>query len=186
MKKTIMKQKQTTVAQLKIFILTLIVIFINPNLLSKDQIVQLNNGKKVVLHDDKTWEYHKELTYNFNFSDLKDNTIPKFLRKGISVNKSTLTIAVKLYLQGWRYVMPSPKSKQASWGNHDGRTTWWKGYWYNNKTNKYSKTTPQVQSNGYYYGDHQNEKGYWRRGGSPSTPTKINWLLSSYGGIKPV
>ena len=90
-----------------------------------------------------------------------------------------------MYLQGWRYTMPRPKSSQASWGNSDRRTTWWNGYWFNNKTNKYSRTVPKKQTNGYYYGDSQEDKGYWRNGGSPITPTKIDWLLSTSGGRTP-
>ena len=58
-------------------------------------------------------------------------------------------------------------------------------YWYNNKTQNYSRKTPEKQMNGYYFGDEQNEKGYWSNGGSPNYPSKIDWLLSSSGGVKP-
>lgn len=51
--------------------------------------------------------------------------------------------------------MPKPKSSQAAWGNFDGRTTWYYGYWYNVETKAYSKETPTKKSNGYYYGDNQ-------------------------------
>lgn len=113
------------------------------------------------------------------------NEIPAYLRQGISVDKTTLRIAIEMYAQGWRYTMPSPKSSQASWGNSDGRTTWWYGYWYNNKTRQYSRTVPKKQADGKYLGDYQNDEGYWRGGGSPSAPTKLEWLLSTSGGIKP-
>ena len=43
----------------------------------------------------------------------------------------------------------------------------------------------QKQSNGHYYGDRQNDNGNWRSGGSPNYPSKIEWLLSSSGGVKP-
>jgi hypothetical protein len=113
------------------------------------------------------------------------NELPTYLRQGISVDKTTLRIAIEMYAQGWRYTMPSPKSSQASWGNSDSRTTWWNGYWYNNKTRQYSRTVPKKQADGKYLGDYQNDEGYWRRGGSPSAPTKLEWLLSTSGGIKP-
>ena len=29
--------------------------------------------------------------------------------------------------------MPQPKSRQAAWGNGDGRTTWFYGFWDNEK-----------------------------------------------------
>jgi len=145
----------------------------------------LENGKKVILHSDKTWEYQIGITYDYDFSKIADDQIPDFLRSGIKANKSTIKTAVEMSLQGWHYTMPIPKSSQAIWGNSDGRTTWWKGYWYNNKTKKYSRDTPQKQSNGHYYGDRQNDNGNWRNGGSPNYPSKIEWLLSSSGGVKP-
>lgn len=169
----------------RLLILASVILFYQGGLNAQDQIVTLPNGQKVVLHADKTWNYYKGITYDFDFSTLANNEIPHFLRQGITVDKQTLKVAVELYLQGWKYTMPSPKSSQASWGNHDGRTTWWKGYWYNNKTQKYSQQTPQKQSNGYYYGDKQNDKGQWSKGGSPGYPSKIDWLLSTMGGVKP-
>jgi len=166
-----------------VFTITFILISIF-NLQAQDRIETLSNGKKIILHSDYTWEYQKEIQYNFDFSTIKNNEIPKFLRQGIYVKRKTLVGAVEMYLQGWRYTMPTPKSSQAYWGNSDGRTTWYNGYWLNNKTNKYSIKTPKKHSDEYYYGDGQNNKG-WRNGGSPSYPTRIEWLLSSRGGVKP-
>ena len=165
--------------------ITIISFSIQSTLSAQDQIVLLPNGKKVVLHTDKTWDYYEGLSYDYDFSKLKDNEIPDFLRQGITVDKATLTVAVEMYLQGRKRVMPEPKSAQAHWGNSDGRTTWWKGYWYNHKTAKYSRITPKKQSNGYYYGDGQNDKDEWRNGGSPAYPSKVDWLLSADGGVKP-
>lgn len=171
---------------LKQFVLAFIFLFSFQNDASaQDEIVSLSNGRKIVVHPNKTWDYFKGLSYDFDFTKLNNKQIPSFLRGGISANKQILVSAVEMYLQGWRYTMPKPKSSQACWGNHDGRTTWWKGYWYNNKTHKYSRRRPEKQSNGYYYGDDQNDKDYWSNGGSPGRPTKIDWLLSSSGGSKP-
>ena len=169
----------------KLLLISLIIFSLQSNIYAQDQIVSLPNGKKAILHPDKTWDYHEGLSYDYDFSKLRANQIPDFLRQGIKVDKQTLVVAVEMYLQGWRYFMPRPKSSQAAWGHSDGRTTWWKGYWHNKKSNKYSRGTPAKQSNGYYYGDGQNDKGSWRRGGSASYPSKIDWLLSSYGGVKP-
>ncbi len=80
--------------------------------------------------------------------------------------------------------MPQPKSAKASWGNTDGRTTWYVGYWINKKTNDNSSATPKLKD-GKYIGDGKGSPG-WRRGGSPRRPTKLEWLLSKYGGIKPL
>ena len=166
-------------------LLLLVVLFHLGGLKAQEHIVSLENGQKVVLYPDKTWDYYKGISYDFDFSTLADNKIPGFLRQGIRVDKQTLQVAVEMHFQGWRYTMPRPKSSQASWGNSDGRTTWWKGYWYNTRTQKYSRSTPTKQANGYYHGDDQNEKGYWSNGGSPGYPSKIDWLLSEYGGVKP-
>jgi hypothetical protein len=109
--------------------------------------------------------------------------IPGSLRGGINVDQNTINIALEMQQKGWEYIMPSPKSSKASWGNTDGRTTWWVGYWHNNKTNKFSSSTPKLIK-GEYVGDDSGGSG-WRRGGSPRTPTKLEWLLSKSGGIKP-
>lgn len=154
-------------------------------LTAQNNILALPNGNKVILHADKTWEYYEIASYDYDFSKIDENQIPPILRQEISADRNTIITAVKMHLQGWSYFMPSPKSTQASWGNGDGRTTWWKGYWYNHKTNKYSQDMPKAKINGFYYGDDQNNEGCWRNGGSPSIPSKIEWLLSSSGGIKP-
>lgn len=105
------------------------------NLQAQDRIETLSNGKKIILHSDYTWEYQKAFEYNFDFSTIENNQIPNFLRQGISVNKKTLQKAIEIYLQGWKYTMPIPKSSKAYWGNNDGRTTWYKGYWHNREIN---------------------------------------------------
>jgi hypothetical protein len=165
----------------------LLLIFVATTLVfAADQTVQLDNGKQVVLHDDYTWEYVDTPKYDYDFSSIQDNVIPAFLRTGIGADAQTIKTAVEMYLQGWRYTMPVPKSAKAAWGYYDGRTTWFYGYWYNIKTKDYSKEVPVKKANGYYYGDGQNVQNYWRNGGSPRFPTKIEWLLSSEGGVKPV
>lgn len=85
--------------------------------------------------------------------------------------------------QGWEYIMPQPKSPQARWGNRDGRTTWWVGYWTNHITNETSENIPNFNS-GKYKGDNKGGRA-WRRGGSPGVPSKLEWLLSKHGGIEP-
>lgn len=170
----------------KLIVILLVLSFmIIPRVFAEDITVNLDNGKQVILHDDFTWEYVNKPKYDFDFSQIKDNVIPNFLRQGIPADAVTIKTAVEMYLQGWRYTMPKPKSAQAAWGNSDGRTTWFYGYWYNNKTNVYSKETPVKKSNEDYFGDDQNQRGYWRNGGSPRFPNKIEWLLSTDGGVKP-
>jgi len=163
---------------IKASLMAIFVLLISASIQAQDQIITLENGKKVVLHSDKTWEYSEGIVYTYDFSKIRDNEIPNFLRQGIKADKQTLTVATEIYFQGWRFTMPNPKSPQATWGNYDGRTTWWHGYWYNTKTNKFSRSAPRKHSNGYYYGDGQNDKGYWRNGGSPGSPSKLEWLLS--------
>ncbi len=150
-----------------------------------DQLVTLPDGKQAVLHDDFTWEYYEVPENTVGTSGLSENQIPAFLRKGIQAEKATITAAIEMYSQGWRYTMPQPKSRQAAWGNGDGRTTWWYGYWMNTKTKAVSKTDPVRRDNGLYYGDAQDLRNTWRNGGTPPTPTKLEWLLSDSGGVPP-
>jgi hypothetical protein len=114
---------------------------------------------------------------------LQGAVIPKSLRGGIDVKHSIIQTALAMQTQGWEYVMPQPKSPQSAWDNTDKRTSWWVGYWYNNKTDTYSSTTPQLKE-GKYVGDEIDARG-WKTGGRPRKPTKIEWLLSKVGGIKP-
>jgi hypothetical protein len=113
------------------------------------------------------------------------NSVPPELRSGdFSCDESTIQSAIELKHAGWTYIMPEPKSPQAAWGNYDGRTTWWMGYWVNSQTGATSSALPAKSSSGEWIGD---GNGYlaWRRGGTPPTPTKTEWLCSSYGGIRP-
>jgi len=165
--------------------LIMVSLFIQSISFAADTNLQAKDGKTVVLHDDYTWEYVNSVTYNYDFSTIEDNQIPSFLRQGISVDRTIVVTAVEMYLQGWRYTMPVPKSAQAAWGNGDGRTTWWYGYWYNASTKAVSNSTPVRKKNGHYYGDGQDQSNYYRNGGSPSWPTKLEWLLSESGGVKP-
>ena len=112
-------------------------------------------------------------------------SIPPQLRQGVDCDAVTVTTAVELVGQGWVYTMPQPKSAQAAWGNPDGRTTWFVGYWSNTKTRERSSITPIKGSDGQYVGDGKGV-AYWRRGGSPRPPSKIEWLCSKSGGVKPI
>ena len=109
--------------------------------------------------------------------------IPETLRGGIEVDSKTIEKALSLKAAGWEYVMPSPKSDKASWGNHDGRTTWWTGYWKNSQSKETSSVAPVLVEEKWI----GNNKGgrISRRGGTPRRPSKLEWLLSSGGGIKP-
>jgi len=109
--------------------------------------------------------------------------IPASLRDGIKADQKTIDTALAMQEQGWEYRMPRPKSNQAAWGNGDGRTTWWNGYWINEKTKQNSNGTPKLKE-GVYAGDGLAQSG-WRRGGSPRFPNKLEWLLSKSGGVAP-
>jgi hypothetical protein len=113
------------------------------------------------------------------------NSIPPELRSGdFSCDKSTIQTAIELKHAGWTYIMPEPKSPQAAWGNYDGRTTWWVGYWVNGRTGATSSAQPTKNASGEWIGDGNGFRA-WRRGGTPPPPSKIEWLCSSYGGIPP-
>jgi hypothetical protein len=111
--------------------------------------------------------------------------IPSNLRGGdVKCDQATINLALELTQQGWKYVMPEPKSPQAAWGNPDGRTTWFVGYWINKTSQHTSSDTPVKNADGAYIGD---DKGFggWRRGGTPPPPTKLQWLCSTSGGVSP-
>jgi len=109
--------------------------------------------------------------------------IPEPLRGEIEVEQATIDHALALHEAGWRYVMPRPKSAKAAWGHGDKRTTWWIGYWKNAKTGVYSLNVPRRVENQYI--PHGSVTPGWRRGGTPPRPTKLQWLLSDSGGVKP-
>jgi hypothetical protein len=114
--------------------------------------------------------------------------IPAELRGGIETSQPTIDKALVMQKQGWEYVMPVPESPQAMWGNPDGRTMWWNGYWVNRVSSQYSSmfsSTEPVLKEGRYIGDGLDVSGL-RHGGSPRRrPTDIEWLLSKSGGITP-
>lgn len=101
-----------------------------------------------------------------------------------SPDRTTLQTALELKHAGWTYVMPKPKSAQAAWGNRDGRTTWYVGYWTNVKTRSTSSLQPIKNNNAQWVGDDRGLAAS-RRGGSPPPPTQIEWLCSTSGGITP-
>jgi len=128
------------------------------------------NNKQIILFNDFTWNYVQSAeTTSTDFSVLKN--VP-------DATDAEKRQAVEMYKQGWRYTMPQPKSRQAAWGNRDGRTTWWYGGWVNEKLNRYSKTTPTKRENGLYLGDAQNNIGMWRNGGTPRDIDVYMLLLS--------
>ena len=171
--------------QRSIYVFCLLFVFL-PAIGFADETVILSNGKSVVLHDDFTWSYQSDAQKaTFDYSTLSSDSLPTFLRQGIRADLETQRVAVEMYLQGWRYTMPQPKSAQARWGNTDRRTTWFYGYWFNSDTSQYSSIQPTKKQNGLYIGDNQNQKGYYRNGGSPPNPSQIDWLLSESGGVKP-
>lgn len=94
-------------------------------------------------------------------------------------------LAADLRAAGWVYILPEPKSKAAKWGNTDSRTTWWPGYWKNEKTNATSVSQPKGDpSKGRgFVGDGQ-DKPKWRDGGSPGPVSWVEWLCSAEGAEK--
>jgi hypothetical protein len=107
----------------------------------------------------------------------------RMLRGGIYAYQSEIDMALKLLRAGWIYVMPIPKSPQASWSNYDERTTWFDGWWVNKAFRRTSIHIPE--SNGIVTMGDGLAKGGWRRGGSPGNPSRIEWMLSKGGGIFP-
>lgn len=99
-------------------------------------------------------------------------------------DQETTQQAIELKRAGWIYVMPQPKDARARWGNSDDRSTWWVGYWTNERDHTTSATQPERGAGGQWVGDGKGIR-HWRRGGSPLAPSKIEWLCSSSGGITP-
>ncbi|MFN5496316.1 MAG: endonuclease/exonuclease/phosphatase family protein [bacterium] len=94
-------------------------------------------------------------------------------------------LAAELRAAGWTYILPEPKSKAAKWGNTDTRTTWFPGYWKNEKTNATSASQPKGDpSKGRgFVGDGQ-DKPKWRDGGSPGPVSWVEWLCATVGAEK--
>jgi hypothetical protein len=153
--------------------------------IAQQKVVKLEDGVEIIIYPDKTWEYYDKIPSNFDIDKIGDNDIPDFLRQGIEVSKDTILTAIELHKQGWTYFMPSPKCQGTARGNQEGKTTWWCGYWYNKERDCYSYTIPVKKENGLYYGDRQNKKDTWRWCKDNNKPSKLQWLLSKKGGIKP-
>jgi hypothetical protein len=179
-----MKTK-TSHLQSTLLLAVIIAVSIPFKTLAQETVVKLEDGVAIIIYPDKTWEYYDTIPANFKTDQIKDNTIPVFLRQGIEVSKDTIVTAVELYKQGWTYFMPKPKCQGTARGNQEGKTTWWCGYWYNKERDCYSYTIPVKKENGLYYGDRQNKKDTWRWCKDNNKPSKLQWLLSKKGGIKP-
>ena len=79
-------------------LLLLSALLISSITIAQDKIISLDNGKKIILYSDKTWDYYSGISYDYDFSTLESNEIPSFLRQGISVDKATLkTLAPKAF-----------------------------------------------------------------------------------------
>jgi hypothetical protein len=144
-----------------------------------EDIVSTVDGRKIILFDDHTWKEIK------NDTKEKVDIVLQYkdkLRKNIKATDIEIKTACEMLSDGWVYTMPKPKSAKAAWGISDGRTTWWYGFWYNEKTQLYSDSTPLKKSSGIYLGDNQNNSGSWKNGGSPKTPDIFMYLLSDSGG----
>lgn len=131
-------------------------------------------GEKVILFPDGT--------YRKGIENKIDNGLELRIQSAgnnFSASESDLKEAYSLAVQGWRYTLPQPKSRQSAWGNSDGRTTWWYGYWRNIETNEYSSRKPELGQSGMWIGNGQNQSGYYRRGGSPTYPSKVELILSA-------
>ena len=144
-----------------------------------EEIVKTTDGRQIILYDDHTW-----IEKTTDISDEKDivKLYKDKLRQDIRASDSEIKTACEMLADGWKYTMPRPKSAKAAWGISDGRTTWWNGYWYNEKTQFYSTTTPIKKNSGLYLGDNQNDSNTWRNGGSPRKPDVYMFLLSDSGG----
>lgn len=132
------------------------------------------SGEKIVLFKDGTYRKNNQPKVDSALRSRIEQIGSKH-----SASANDIEEACSLAAQGWCYVLPQPKSRQAAWGNSDGRTTWWYGYWKNNDTNEYSSKKPELGQSGIWIGDGQKLMGYYRRGGSPSYPTKVELMLSS-------
>jgi len=164
---------------MKRFVCILIFIFAVVSIFS-EEIVTRADGTKVILFDDHTWIVQNESDLG-SLAKLTKQYSP-LLRKGIKATDSEIQISCEMLSQGWKYTMPRPKSAQAAWGNGDGRTTWYNGFWHNSKTGLYSVSTPQKRESGLYLGDNQDSSNSWRNGGSPALPDVFMFLLSDTGG----
>ena len=158
--------------QIHIFVLLFLQSFFNSVIAQK--VVITTQGDTLLLFEDGTY---REV---INSAKIDSSLLKKIQKIGQEVNANGTQIqqSYQLAKQGWRYTLPQPKSRQAAWGNNDGRTTWWYGYWYNETRHVYSKTKPKKSKSGLYIGDGQKLNGYYRNGGSPPYPSKIELILS--------
>ena len=99
--------------------------------------------------------------------------VPKPLGFEAGAPEAERRLADALKQAGWAYEFPQPKSKTAKWGNFNGATTWWPGYWVNAKSGATSASQPAASDS--FKGDGL-PKPAWRKGGSPKEPSWVEWL----------
>ena len=163
-----------------------------PTKVKEEYRFKTEEGKIIILYEDYSWEFGNSSQNNQYsaslrpISSLESSSSENGLRSDIEViiDDKTKNKALQMKRQGWKYIMPRPKSKDADWTITDGRTTWYNGFWNNENTQKRSLKEPKLSKTGDYIGD---EKGVeeWRKGGRPRNPTFIEYLLSESGGIEP-
>ena len=145
---------------------------------NEQEIVTLENGKKIIINANYTWYYQEE---NLNNEDVILQN-KKTLRQKVNATDQQILIACQMREQGWIYIMPVPKSDDAEWFNFDKNTVWYNGWWSNYHTQKYSRTTPILNLNGRYEGDNIDMSNTFSKGGSPGKPDIFMFLLSDCGG----
>jgi|SRR5271170_766381 len=92
--------------------------------------------------------------------------------------RAKLDYLVSVSVGHWKSHIPMPKSREAAWGNYDGRTTWWNGGWFNSGANQYSTAQPAIDADGNISGDGQDWRG-WRTGGSPLLQPDHKYFVNS-------
>ena len=76
---------------------------------------------------------NSEVPRDLDRAEAKDPVPVQLRQSSFSSDRETLDQALGLKRAGWTYIMPQPKDAQARWGNGDSRTTWWAGYWTNER-----------------------------------------------------
>lgn len=96
-------------------------------------------------------------------------------------SRADRTLAAALREAGWRYQLPYPKSKTAQWSNRGGNSTWWPGYWTNEKSGATSRAAPSEKNRMQGDGKAAPAKDDYTKTGAPGPVSWVEWLCSAEG-----
>jgi len=120
--------------------------------------------------------------------DLRSDATPptkedleRFAKPEGSASDADRAAARALREAGWAYLLPYPKSRTAAWPRRGGNSTWWPGYWKNEKTGATSRAAPSEKDRMRGDGKAAPLRNEFTETGAPGRVSWVEWLCSKEG-----